>query len=355
MSGRISAKLALRRDDFELDMQFESKATGITALFGPSGAGKTTLLRSIAGLERATGHITVGDQVWQDASTFVPPHERSVGYVFQESSLFDHLDVRGNLEYGMRRSRQGDTPLNFDDTTNLLSLGELLDKRPAELSGGERKRVAIGRALLRNPQLMLLDEPLASLDLQHQRELLPFLERLRQDANIPMIYVSHSPEEVARLADELILVDNGRTVAAGKLNDLLTRLDLPVAHQPDSGAIIEARVEDYDEQYELSRLGFGQCSLHVAGHVADPGTPVRVRILARDVSLTLERQTDTSILNILPATVTALEADNAGQSIVQLDVSGTRLLSRITRKSAAALQLTTGAEVFAQIKTVALL
>lgn len=353
MTSAIEIRTELKRSDFALEADVQFPAEGITAIFGPSGAGKTTLLRQIAGLEHGTGRISIAGEIWQGEKQFLPPHERAVGYVFQEASLFEHLSVRGNLEYGLRRSA-GAGSLSFDGIVSLLSLASLLDKQPAELSGGEQKRVAIGRALLRNPQLMLLDEPTASLDVQHRGELLPFLENLRTETQIPMLYVSHSPEEVARLADHLILMDGGKVVAAGPLNELLTDIALPIAHASDAAAVIEARPTSYDEQYGLTTLTFAGGQLQVLGQIPIADRSVRVRIFSRDVSIAREAPRASSILNILPARVLDIDADRAGQVLVQLEMAGTRLLSRITRKSADTLGLKPGDSIYAQIKTAAL-
>lgn len=351
MSATIEARLQLQRDDFSLDADLQIPATGITAVFGPSGAGKSTLLRSIAGLENCTGHLRVGGETWQDDHHFRAAHERPVGVVFQEASLFEHLDVRGNLEYGLRRN--GGSQDEFDRVTEMLGLTRLLDRRPAALSGGEQQRVAIGRALLREPRLLLLDEPMTSLDLHHRHELLPYLEKLRNEAAIPILYISHSPEEVARLADHLVLMEDGKITATGDLNGLLTRFDLPIAHDSEAAAIIEAHATDYDEAYGLSTLEFAGGTLQAVGKI-DPGQ-VRVRVLARDVSVTLVHQTDTSILNILPVSVLAVNEDNPGQVLLQLDAGGAVLLSRITRRSLDSLNIESGAQVYAQIKAIALL
>jgi len=352
MNDVIEAKLHFTRDDFRLNAELRIETSGITALFGPSGAGKTTLLRALAGLEHTEGVLMVAGEVWQSNDVCLPTHERAIGYVFQESSLFDHLCVKGNLEYGYKRA--GRHPrITVAAATELLGLDQLLAKFPAELSGGERKRVAIARALLRNPKLMLLDEPLASLDIQHQREVLPFLEKLHKEAAIPMLYVSHIPDEIARIADHLVLMDRGSIIASGPLNEILTRFDLPIAHQGDASAVIETSHVGYDSEFDLSTLSFNGGELQVAGRV-DAGR-TRVRILARDVSLTLARQKDTSILNILPATVVDIAYDKPGQALVKLDASGTTLLSRITCKSLHALRIAAGTQVYAQIKTVALL
>jgi molybdate transport system ATP-binding protein len=355
MTSLIKAQLQLDRAGFKLNVELDIPGRGITVIFGPSGAGKTTLLRAIAGLEKCTGTISVAGDVWQDKTLFLPPHKRALGYVFQEASLFDHLSVRGNLEYGYKRVPVDGRKIEFDQAIELLGLASLLNRRSNQLSGGERKRVAIARALLSNPKLLLMDEPLASLDLQHKHELMPFLEKLRDQLNIPIIYISHSPDEVARLADHLILMEQGRSLAAGPVNEILTRFDLPIAHDFDAGAVIKTQPGIYDAQFDLTPLEFAGGSLLVPGNIQPTDSLVRVRIMARDVSLTLEHQSDTSILNIVTAKVVEITADGPAQTLIKLDAKGATLLARITRKSASTLQLSPGKTVYAQIKTVALL
>lgn len=358
-STTIDASLQLEREHFRLDASFTVPARGITALFGPSGCGKTTLLRSIAGLEKhARGHVRIGHSVWQDATTFLPTHQRALGYVFQEASLFNHLSVRGNLEYGFKRIVAELRRISFEQAVDLLGLEPLLMRQSATLSGGERQRVAIARALLTSPQLLLMDEPLSALDHQRKQEILPFFERLHAELDIPMLYVSHAPDEVARLADYLVLLDKGQVRASGPIAEMLTRADLPLAHDHDAGAIIDATVIWLDADYHLASVAFAGGHIAIAEQQLSVGDNVRLRILARDVSLTLEHQTGTSILNIIPATVTALSEDspsNKGQLLVQLDAAGTPLLARVTHKSADALKLAPGISVFAQVKSVALL
>jgi len=360
----IEAQLHLRRDDFTLDATFCVPSHGITALFGPSGCGKTTLLRAIAGLEKAAhGRFVIGNTVWQDETHCLPTYQRELGYVFQEASLFEHLSVRQNLEYGFKRLPKEKQRFSFDQVVTLLDLAALLPRQPARLSGGERQRVAIARALLSSPQLLLMDEPLAALDQQRKQEILPFFARLHSELDIPVLYVSHAADEVARLADYLVLLDAGRVQASGPIAEMLTRADLPLAHDHDAAAIIDVTVSGYDTEFNLTQLTFpgGQLSVPHPG-LSDElslGKNARLRVLARDVSLTLEQQTNTSILNIVPVTVTALNEENARQSraqlLVQIDASGVPLLARITRKSAAALALEPGKPVFAQIKAIALL
>lgn len=356
----IQAQLHLARDNFTLDATFSVPARGITALFGPSGCGKTTLLRAIAGLEKnARGMFRIGETVWQNETTFLPTHQRALGYVFQEASLFSHLSVQQNLEYGFIRIPVEQQRIPFEQAIDLLGLEPLLSRNPTQLSGGERQRVAIARALLTSPQLLLMDEPLSALDHQRKQEILPFFERLHSELDIPILYVSHAPDEVARLADFLVLLDDGRVQASGPIAEMLTRADLPLAHDHDAGAIIEATVRNIDDEFHLAQLQFSGGQLSIPNQQLTVGDAVRVRILARDVSLTLQQQTGTSILNILPATVEELVEDHVSQTkaqlMVRLNAGGVPLLSRITRKSAETLALAPGKAVYAQIKAVSLL
>lgn len=341
---------------FVLDVEFTTPGQGITALFGPSGSGKTSLLRCIAGLERARGHLTVNGECWQDdeRGVFVPTHRRPLGYVFQEASLFPHLSVRGNLEYGWKRIAPAERRVAFEQAVDLLGIARLLDRSPTRLSGGERQRVAIARALLTSPRLLLMDEPLSALDQASKADILPYLERLHDELSIPVLYVSHLVDEVARLADHMVFLEQGRVCAAGPINELLTRLDLPLAHADESEALIDATVAAHDEEFQLTYVDFPGGRVSIARQPFPIGHPVRVRIRARDVSLTLERQEHTSILNIFPARVLDVADDTPSQVMVRLDAAGAVLLARITRKSAAALGLERGARVYAQVKSVAL-
>jgi len=346
----------LSRGDFMLDATFCVPARGITALFGPSGCGKTTLLRAIAGLEpQARGHCRIGDDTWQDHQRRLPAHRRPLGFVFQEASLFSHLSVRGNLEYGLRRIPVSERRIDVAQAVDLLGLAPLLTRRPEGLSGGERQRVAIGRALLTSPRLLLMDEPLAALDQRRKQEILPFFERLHRELSIPILYVSHAADEVARLADHLVLLADGRVQASGPISEMLTRVDLPLAHEQDAAAVVEATVDAVDDAYHLAHLRFTGGELVTPNQELATGEQLRVRILARDVSLTLARQTDTSILNIVPVTVTALDDEGPAQLLARLDAGGVPLLARITRRSANALALAPGKGLYAQIKAVSLL
>ncbi len=360
-SDRIRARFKLHYPGFRLDVDLDLPGRGVTALFGPSGCGKTSCLRVIAGLQRTTQngltHVAVNGETWQDDSRnlFVPVHRRALGYVFQDANLFAHLTVAQNLAYGMKRVAPAQRRVSLDQATHLLGIEHLLQRRPDALSGGERQRVAIARALATTPRILLLDEPLAALDARRKAEILPYLERLHNELDIPVLYVSHAIDEVARLADSLVLLDAGHVVASGPIDELLTRLDLPLAHGDAAGAVLSATVLDHDTQDHLSSASFSGGLLSLPMQRAAIGQTLRVRVQARDVSLTLERHSGTSILNILPVTVTALSADSPGQVMVALDAGGTALLARVTSRSAQALQLTPGQPLYAQIKGVAIL
>jgi molybdate transport system ATP-binding protein len=352
----IDIRFRIPQGAFCLDVDLSVPSQGVTSLFGPSGCGKTTLLRAIAGLEHhAEGFLRVGDITWQDENIFVAPHRRSLGYVFQEASLFEHLNVKGNLEYGFRRIPRNLRRVSLDRAIDLLEIGQLLDRSPLTLSGGERQRVSIARALAVSPELLLMDEPLAAVDYDRKQEILPYIESLHRELDIPVIHVSHLPEEVGRLADHLVLLQNGRVTAAGDVHEIFTRLDLPLAHGSDAATIIEAEVSAHDEKYKLTYLSFKGGTITVTRRDIPVGSPVRLRLAARDVSLTLERQSGTSILNIIPAVVESMTEDEHAQLTVRLLAEEVPLLARITRKSADDLGLAPGKPVYAQIKSIALL
>lgn len=351
----IAIRLRLARADaFTLDVDLQLPASGVTAVFGPSGSGKTTLLRCVAGLERAAGaRIAVAGETWQDDARgiFLPTHRRPLGYVFQEASLFDHLDVRGNLAFGQRRAGGGDTAALVE----LLGIGGLLQRRPHQLSGGERQRVAIARALATQPRILLLDEPLAALDLARRREILPWLERLRDELKLPMLYVTHAVDEVARLADHLVLLDQGRVVASGPLAATLARLDLPGVAADESSALLHATVAQRDARWHLARVAFDGGSLWLADAGVAVGSRVRVRVLARDVSIAVAPPAASSIQNVLPCEVVGIVAGpHPSQATVQLACGASLLLARITARAVDALALQPGQPVWAQVKSAAL-
>jgi molybdate transport system ATP-binding protein len=359
VQNSIHARFKLDRADFSLDVDLDLPNRGVTALFGHSGSGKTTLLRCIAGLERAQGALNMNGEIWQDTTTFLPTHKRALGYVFQEASLFPHLTARGNLEYGRKRSSGSMDRTALNHIVELLGIGPLLDRRPDQLSGGERQRVGIARALAVKPKLLLMDEPLAALDLARKQEILPYLERLHEALEIPVLYVSHAPDEVARLADYIVVMQAGRAVAAGPLTETLARLDLPIHLGEDAGVVLDAVVAARDAQWQLARATFADNPdagvwVRDGGHAI--GHSVRVRILARDVSLAITRHTGTSIQNILPGVVETLADDtHPALALVRVNVGGVKLVARLTRRSAHELGLTPGRIVYAQIKAVALI
>ncbi|CAB3786854.1 Vitamin B12 import ATP-binding protein BtuD [Pararobbsia alpina] len=360
-SGGIHARFLVEHSGFTLDVDLDLPDRGVTAIFGQSGSGKTTLLRCLAGLVTpVSGRLSIGADVWLDTANrlCLPTHCRPLGYVFQEASLFPHLTVEGNLRFGLKRVARSEQRVVFDQAAQLLGIEHLLRRMPSGLSGGERQRVAIARALLTSPRLLLLDEPLASLDRQRKEEILPYLARLHDELDIPVIYVSHAPEEVARLADYLVLLDNGRTVASGLISDMLARLDLAVARADDASVVMPGVVIGYESTYELLTLALPgtPVTMRVVHSSMRLGDTIRVVVKARDVSLTPQAPALGSILNVLPATVVGIaEAHAPSHVMVRLDVEGTPLLSRITRFSSDRLGLAVGMRVWAQVKAVSLL
>lgn len=356
--SRVLARFDLRFPSFHLDVELDVPMSGITAIFGPSGSGKTTLLRCLAGLERAPhGFMQFGEEVWQDETRrrWLPLYERPIGYVFQEPRLFPHYNVRSNLLYGYQRIPPDARRITPEQVINILGIGHLLERRVHKLSGGEQQRVAIGRALLTSPKLLLFDEPLASLDIQRKQEILSFMRRLHEELHIPVMYVSHAIAEILQLADRVVLLSEGKVIATGALNEMLTTLKFRGhfgAHR--IGAILEARVAAHEEQYGLTRLEFNSQSLFVPIQSVAVGQIMRVHIFSNDISLVLGHTVvPTSILNILEAIVVEIREINPSSVDVVLDI-GTPLVASITKKSLMALGLQPGQRVFAHIKTVAL-
>lgn len=349
----LSVAITHRFPGFALDVAFDAPA-GVTALFGRSGAGKSTIVNAVAGLLRPeAGRIVAGDSVLLDTAhgLCLPPHRRRVGYVFQDGRLFPHLTVRQNLLYGRRFAPAGPGP-DMARIVQMLGIGQLLDRRPGALSGGEKQRVAIGRAILSNPRLLLMDEPLAALDDPRKAEILPYLERLRDDLQMPILYVSHSVAEVARLATTVVLLEAGRVVAAGPAGQVLSDpATAPALGLREAGALLPARVAAHEDD-GLTRLDSAAGPLWLPRVAGAPGTPLRLRILAQDVMLALERPVGISALNILPAMVVDIRMGEGPGALVRLQAGGEVLLARVTRRSVAALGLQSGLPVFAVLKAV---
>ncbi|HET6565965.1 MAG TPA: molybdenum ABC transporter ATP-binding protein [Xanthomonadales bacterium] len=351
ISGHYNAKLG----DFRLAVEFSLPGNGITAIYGPSGSGKSSFLRAIAGLDHhAEGELWVDGQCWQKPGKFLPPHQRPVAYVFQHANLFEHLNVQANLEYGWSRISAGRRRISLEQVSAVLDLAPLAQRRTDTLSGGERQRVAIGRALAVNPQLLLMDEPLTSLDQQRRDEILPCLLKLQQEFSMPIIYVSHDRTEISRIADHLVLLQAGKIVASDRCENLLTRLDLSLAHEASASSIFDAVAVSVDPQFQLTTFNCGGTEFIVPGMAHQPGEHARLLIASRDVSLALSKAKDSSVLNIIPARVDAISTPAAGSVTVRLLAGDHVLLSRITSKSAEQLNLQQNMEVYAQVKSIAL-
>ena len=344
-----------------LDIDTVIPSTGVTAIFGHSGSGKTSLLRCIAGLEKAEqGQLVINETCWQDSQTFLPTHKRPIGYVFQEASLFSHLNAQKNLNYAIKRADHPVSPELYQRIIDVMGIESILDRFPNQLSGGERQRIAIARALLIQPRLLLMDEPLAALDQQRKQEILPYLESLHKSFNIPILYVSHSMDEVARLADHIIVLDQGKIIAEGELTQVFSRIDLPKRLEEESGVILNGTVIEKDEQWNLMRIAFAQGEIWLADNGESLQQNVRIRILAKDVSLALQNHDDTSIVNRLLVTVEDIKSDqDKAMSLVRLSMGKESLVSeylvaKLTQKSVHHLQLKVGLSIWAQIKSVAL-
>ena len=354
----IKASFKLNYGDFKLDVDLTLPCTGISVLFGHSGSGKTTLLRCIAGLEQAPqGYLEINGHIWQDSQrkVFIPTYKRPLGYVFQEANLFSHLTVLDNLQYGLKRVKNNLGLIKLNQTIELLGISHLLTRMPSNLSGGERQRVAIARALALNPEILLMDEPLASLDFKRKQEILPYLIRLHQQLDIPIIYVTHSQQEVAQLADTLVILEDGNILASGPLSETQSRLDLPLAQDREAATVWQVTVAEHESDYHLTRVTFDRGSLTITAVDAKIGTELRVQIYARDVSITLAEPHATSILNVLPAVINQLTVGRESQAVVQLQLGQQLLLAHITRKSLLLLGLKIGMSVFVQIKGTSIL
>ena len=356
--NQLDAKFQIEYPGFHFDVECTMPLLGTTAVFGTSGSGKTTLLRCIAGLTHASkGYLKFGQDLWQDGQTLLSIQQRRVGVVFQDARLFPHLNAKHNLEYGMKRIHPSDRQIQFEQVVELLGLGKLLERHVHHLSGGEQQRVAIGRALLTSPKLLLMDEPLASLDQERKKEILPFIQRLNQELQIPVVYVSHDLNEILQLAHHMVLMKEGKVVATGPIQDVFARLDLPGLVEPNMvGAILETKISGHEPEFGLTRVEFEGRSLFIPKQEMAIGAPLRVQIHARDVSLVVGAPAaSSSVLNSLEATVVEIEESPRDQYAmeVKLDV-GCPLLAMITRKSFHQLNLHPGQKVHAHFKAVAL-
>lgn len=360
MTGTMhTVRLALQRSAFSVDVDLQLPSTGITVLWGPSGSGKTSILRCVAGLERASrALVQVAGETWQDDArkVFVPPHKRAIGYVFQEASLLEHLNVQGNLHFGQQRASDPTAAAQaLKDAIALLDIATLLPRRVHDLSGGERQRVAIARALATAPRMLLLDEPLASLDPARRKDVLPWLERLRDELKIPMLYVTHAADEVAKLADTLVTLSLGRVTACGPVAAVMGGQHGPAIAADEVGVLLHARIGEIDARWSLARADFEGGGLWLRDSGVPSGHTVRLRVLARDISIALQPPEQSSIQNVLPCVVQSVTTDaHPSQVLVQLQCGPTRLLARITARAAYALGLQAGQSVWAQVKSVAL-
>ncbi len=358
----MSLSVRLRQDfaTARIDVAFDAPGKGVTALFGPSGSGKSTIIAAVAGLLRPSvcridiGGVTMADT---EADVWMPPERRRLGMVFQDSRLFPHMSVATNLRFGLRRTRE--RKIGFDEVVRLLDIAPLLPRRPNTLSGGERQRVAIGRALLAQPHLLLMDEPLASLDAVRKAEILPFLGRLKHELHLPILYVTHAVEELLALADTVVLLESGSVVAAGPLGDIATRADLPLARRDDAGAVLACVVGEHDPARGLTRLDWGASPILVAEIAAPIGAALRLRLPAREIILARDDVAAfahlLSLHNILPGTVMAVATNEAAKtSLVRIAMPDGTLLSRVTPDAVERLGLRPGAPVSALFKSVSL-
>ena len=353
----IDLKLSLNRADFALTTDLQLPGKGITVLFGPSGSGKTTVLRCVAGLEAARGQVIIDGEVWQDSDRqiFKPTWQRDLGYVFQEASLFAHLNVSSNLNYGIKRIKKPGAAKALSEAIELLGIAHLLDRDPASLSGGERQRVAIARALAMQPKLLLLDEPLASLDTVRREEILPWLEGLHTQLSIPVLYVTHAMAELTRLADHVVLLDRGQVILHGSIEQVLTDPQFAANVGGEAGAILQATVSEHDDVFGLTGVDVEGARLWVKRNDLARGHPVRLHVHANDVSLALSEPSDSSIQNRVSGVICGVSDDaHPSSQIVLLSLGQQQLLCRVTRKACHELDLRVGMSVWALMKSVAL-
>ncbi len=357
-------KQSQSKQGFCLALNTQLPLNGICGVVGHSGSGKTTLLRIIAGLDKSQAKIKFANKIWQDNNHFVPTHQRAIGYVFQEPSLFEHLTAQGNLDFAIKRSggknKTDSQNRLLDQVTEILGIKALLSQYPSQLSGGEKQRVAIARALLIEPELLLMDEPLAALDQDRKNEILSYLENIREAFNLPIIYVSHSMNEIARLADHVVMLNSGKLVAEGDLNTMFSRLDWPIKFNTEPGVVFEAVVVEKDQKWHLNQLCFDEqntqiCRLWINDSGEKLGQKIRLRILASDVSIAISKSTENSILNRLDAKVVEIKKyPKQPTCLLKLKIGSQSIIAKITNKSLHSLNIEEGSQVCAQIKSVAI-
>lgn len=350
-------QLKLKRQDFQLQVDLKLPGQGVTVLFGPSGSGKTSILRCVAGLERAQGLVSIGNDTWQDSaqSQWTATCNRDLGYVFQEASLFEHMNVYANLRFGVDRVKKPGTADALSSAIKLLGIGHLLERTTQSLSGGERQRVAIARALATQPKLLLLDEPLASLDIRRRHEILPWLERMHHNLRIPVLYVTHSMQELTQLADYVVLLDQGRVKAEGNTVDLLTNPVFAASVGGEAGVVLEGTVQAHDQRFHLTCIALNNSALWLPYKNVCIGTQVRVHIRANDVSLATQAPQGSTVQNVLTGFIESIHDDfHPASCLINFRHKEQTLMARITRKAAIELQLAAGSKVWAQVKSVAL-
>lgn len=351
-------KLSLARADFALSVDLALPAQGITVLFGPSGSGKTTLLRCVAGLENASGVVTLPHAVWQDSDRKIniPTWQREIGYVFQEASLFEHLDVRKNLYFGLKRVDRSGDARDLDAALELLGITHLLERPVTSLSGGERQRVAIARALATRPKLLLLDEPLASLDVGRRQEVLPWLERMHDALKIPVLYVTHSADELARLADHVVMMDQGRVQASGSVTEAMASREVALAIGEEAGVVTVGEIAERSKTDHMAQIRFGAGMLWGRDHGLPVGQPVRLRVLARDVSLARSVHDDSTIQNRLQGVIASIDPDvHLSQVLVRVRCENEIIMSRVTVRACRSLGLEVGQSIWCLVKAVAVI
>jgi molybdate transport system ATP-binding protein len=355
--ANLHASLRSGSQVFELEVKSIFPSTGITAILGESGSGKTTLLRCIAGLEKSVqGLLKIGETTWLDDKRCVPTCEREIGYVFQDARLFDHLNVYGNLQFAVKRSHEAVKKVFFEEVVRALDIGHLMQHKPDQLSGGEKQRVAIARALLIKPKMLIMDEPLASLDNARKQDVLPYLAALQNMFNLPMLYVSHSTDEVCRLADHVIVLHQGKVVIQGSINEVFSSAQLPHVYQRETSTIIKAKIIEKNERWHLVKAEFAGNMIWLQDHNQSMGRTVRLRIIASDVSLSLKDEKESTILNRLEGRIAGIQMDSRGATaLVTIDLMNTEIVAQVTRKSIDDLFLMVGMKIWTQIKSVAIL